>query len=81
MVLTGQDTLDCQTHRQDGHQRLVSHGIDDRSDYGLQVPFSRDPAIDEVSDAGIDEEGERGGVVVVKDEVANDGGGDEAGSC
>lgn len=43
------------------------------------MPFARDPAVDEVGDAGVGEESEGPGVRVVQDEVADDGGGDEAG--
>ena len=44
----------------------------------MQVPFSREVAVDEVGDAGVDEEEERGGVLIVQEEVGGCWGGDEA---
>ena len=44
----------------------------------MQVPFARQVAVDEVGDAGVGEEEERGGVLVVQEEVGGCGGGDEA---
>lgn len=43
------------------------------------VPFASDPAIQKIGDAGVGEQPEGCGVVVVEDAVPDEGGGDEAG--
>lgn len=42
------------------------------------MPFPRDPTVHEVRDAGVGEESESPGMRVVENEIADDGGGDEA---
>ena len=44
----------------------------------MEIPFAREVAVDEVGDAGVGEEEERGGVLVVEEEVGGCWGGDEA---
>lgn len=75
---TGQGGLDSQAHRHDRHQCLVGHRVDHRPHDRLQIPFPRDPAIDQVGDAGVDEEHEGRQMLLVDDEVADDGGGEQA---
>lgn len=44
----------------------------------MQVPAAGDPAVEEVGEAGVEEEGEGVEVLVGDDEVADCGGGDQA---
>lgn len=77
--LTRHRPLDSQTHRQNGHQGLVSHRINHRADYRLQVPLSRDPAIDQISNTGVGEESKSPRMVIMYDEIATDRSGDQTG--
>ena len=76
---TGEGAFDGQTDGQDSHECLVGHRVDDGSDDGLQFPSSSNVAVDEVGDGRVGEETDGPGVLVVQDEVADDGGGDETG--
>ena len=71
--------LDRQTNRQNRHQGLIRHRIDDRPHHRLQLEAPGNPSVDEIGDAGIGEEAHGPGVLVVQDEIADDGGGEEAG--
>lgn len=63
----------------EGHDEgLVGHGVYDGADDGLLAPAPREEAVEDVGDAGVEEEGEGGGGEVVQDEVAGGRGGDEA---
>lgn len=75
---TGQSGLYGQANRHDRHQSLVSHWIYDRPHDGLQLPSPRDPSVDQVRDAGVYEESEGGQMLFMDDEVADDGGGEQA---
>jgi hypothetical protein len=55
----------------DSHERLVGHGVDDGADHGLLVEAAGEVAVDEVGDAGVEEEGERDGGLRGEDEVAD----------
>lgn len=74
---TWKSTLHSQTHRQDGHERLVSHRVYDRPNHSLPIPFPRDPAVHKISDTRVSKEARRPHMLVVKDEIANDGSCDE----
>ncbi len=76
---TWQSPLHGQTDGQNGHERLVGHGIDDGAHDRLQFPASSNISVDKVCDSGVGEESHGPGVLVVEDEVAYDRGGDEAG--
>lgn len=45
----------------------------------MQPPFARDPAVDQVGDAGVDEQTKGGKVVFVDNPIANHRGRDQAG--
>lgn len=70
MGLTRQSTFDSKTADQYGHESLVSHGVDDTSNYSLQLPPSRDPTVDEVGDTGICEEAYGPRMLVVEHKIA-----------
>lgn len=71
--LTGKTTLDRQSHRQDGHEHLVCHRVDDRADNGAQVPFASYPSVQEVGNTGIGKQPERPGMMVVENTIADEG--------
>lgn len=75
--LTRQGALHCQSHRQDCHEGLVGHRVNDCAHNSPLVPFARYPAIEEISDACISEQAQCPGVLVVKDAVADERSRDE----
>lgn len=76
---TRQSSLNGQANHQDGHEDLVGHGVDHASDDGLEVPSPSDPSIDQIGDAGVGEEADCPGMLIMQNEIGDDGGGDEAG--
>lgn len=78
--LTRQITLDGQGDSQDRHQDLVGHGIYDGTDDGAQVPLPGYPAIKQIGNAGIGEQTQGPGMIVMDNTVADEWGGNQAGS-
>jgi hypothetical protein len=76
---TWQGGFDGQADGHHRHQGFIRHGINHGPNYGLQLICAGDPAIDEVSDACVDEQGQRGEMLVMEEEIADDGRADEAG--
>ena len=74
---TWQRALDGEANGKNSHERLIRHRIENSPDDGPQVPAPRDVPVDEVRDAGVDEEPRGPGVAVVHDEVADDRRGQE----
>lgn len=74
-----QAAVDGEARDDGGHEEFVGHGVDDAAYNGLQLPPARDPAVEEVGETRVDEEGEGPEVLVVHDEVAEDGRGEEPG--
>lgn len=72
-------TFDTEGGGHDDHERFVGHGIHDGARDGLQVPFARQVAIDEVCDSCVGEEEEGRRMLVVQQEVGGCWGGDKAG--
>jgi len=70
--LTRQSTFDSKTADEYGHESLVSHGVDDASNYSLQFPSSRDPTVDKVSDTSICEEAHCPCMLIVEHKIAYD---------
>jgi hypothetical protein len=70
MRLTRQSTFDSKTADQYGHESLVSHWVDDASNYTLQFPPSRDPTVDEVGDTSVCEETQSPHILVVEHKIA-----------
>lgn len=56
MMFTRQSALDGERDRQDDHESFISHGINDAAGDGLELPFPRQPAIDEIREASIREQ-------------------------
>ena len=75
---TWEGSLDGKTHGQDRHERFVGHGVDDRPDYSLEIPSPGNPPVEQVGDSGVRKQPDGPGMVVVQDEVAYHGSGDEA---
>ena len=71
-ALTRKRALDGQRDRQNRHERLVGHGVDDGADDSPQVPPARDPAVEQIRDARPREQAGRPPVLVVQDAVADD---------
>jgi hypothetical protein len=76
---TWEGALDGETHGQYGHEDFVGHGVDDGADDRLLVPAPGDVAINKICETGVGKEPDSPGMVVVQDEVADDGRGNEAG--
>lgn len=76
---TWDGALDGQRDGQDDHQCLVSHGIDDAPRDGLELPFPRQPAVDQIRDACIRKEAQRPCVVVVQQQIGGGRRGEQAG--
>lgn len=55
--LTRKRAIDGKTRNTDGHEQLVGHGIDDRTDDCLEIVSTGNPAIDQIRDPGIGEQG------------------------
>ena len=68
--LTRQSAFDSKTADQYSHESLVSHWVDDTSNYSLQFPSSRDPTVDKVGDTGICEEADSPCMIVVEYKIA-----------
>lgn len=77
--LTRQGALHSQSHGQDHHEGLVGHWVNDSAHNGTLVPFPRYPAIKEVGDACVGKKAQGPSVMVMKDAVTNERGGNEAG--
>lgn len=75
--LTGQRPLHSQCDGKHRHQRLVSERVDDGADHGTQVPLARDPAVQQVRDAGVREKAQCPAVVTMQDAVADEGRGNQ----
>jgi len=73
VVLTWEGTLDSKRHGKNDHQGLVGHGINDAAGHGLQLPSPRQPAVDQVGEAGVGEQRESPFVVVMQEEVRRHG--------
>lgn len=73
---TGYSSLESQANSGHHHQCLVRHRINYRAHHSLQAVFPRDPAINEVRNAGVHEEGEGCHVVIVENKIANCGSSD-----
>ena len=63
--IDGNRAFDCERDREDDHQGFVGHGVNHAAGDGLQFPAPGYPAVYEVGDARVGEEGERILVVVV----------------
>lgn len=63
----------------DGHQSFVGHGVNDCADDGGAAEAASNPAVDQIGDAGIKEEGEGVGGLRCEDEVTDGGGREKAG--
>lgn len=75
---TRQRALGGQRNRQRRHEQLVRHGVDDRPDDGPPVPLPRDPPVEQVRDARVREQAQGPRVLVLEDEVADNGRGGDA---
>ena len=75
---TGQSGLYSQANGHDRHQGLVCHWINDGPHDRLQLPFPRYPSVDQVRDGGVDEENQGRQMLFMNDEIADDGGGEQA---
>lgn len=76
--LTRQSALHSQSHRQDRHQDFIGHWIYHRPNDCTLIPFSRYPAIQEISDTRVGEQTQRPSMMIMKDTVANERGGYES---
>lgn len=65
----------------DGHERFIRHGIEHCADNGAGIVSPRYPSVDEIGDAGVDEEREGVGIRVMEEEVADEWGAEEACTC
>ncbi len=70
--LTRQSPLDGQADRQNRHQCLISHGINDGAHNGLQLPMSGDVSIDEVRDPRVRKQAEGPRMLIVQNEIPHD---------
>lgn len=77
-LLTGQESCIGQGPGQADHQGLVGHGVDHASHDALLVPAASEVAVEEIGDAGVAEQQDGGEVLVLEDEVADEGRGEEA---
>jgi hypothetical protein len=71
--LTWKCAFDGEAHCQDGHERLVGHRVDHSPDDRLLIPPPGDVPVDEIRQPGVCKEPDGPGMLVVKDEVADDG--------
>lgn len=72
-VLTGKRPVHRQAGHSDRHQQLVGHRVNDGAHYRLQLISPGDVAVHQIGDTGIGEERERGCVVIVDQEIPNQG--------
>ncbi len=79
--LTRKGTLDSKTDRQDGHQSLVGHGINDCPNYGLKIPSSGNVAIYKIGDSRVCKQSYGPSMMIMEDEVTDDGCGDKTREC
>lgn len=71
--LTWKCAFDGEAHCQDGHERLVGHRVDHSPDDRLLIPPPGDVPVDEIRQPGVCKEPDGPDMLVVKDEVADDG--------
>jgi hypothetical protein len=81
MRITWKRAFDSEADRQDRHESLVRHGVNDRPDNGLEVPPSCYISVDKISYASICKEPDGPGMIIMQDEIANNRRGDQAGKC
>lgn len=75
----GETAVDGETGYQCRHEELVGHWVYHAADDRLQMPAAGDPAVEQIGQRGVGEERKGIQMVVVDDEVANHGGGDQPG--
>lgn len=66
---TRQRSFRGQCDRQDNHQGLVCHGVNDTSRDRLKLPFPCEPPVDEIGDAGVSKKREGPFEVVVHQQI------------
>lgn len=78
---TWKRAFDSQANRQDSHERLIRHWINDGADYCLAVPAPSNPSVQQVRDACVRKEADGPGMLVVQHEVSDHRRSNEPGKC
>lgn len=76
-IHTRQPPLNRQTNRQNRHQRLIRHRINNRAHHRLQIPFSRNPSVYQIRDPSISKESNGPRMLIMQNEVSANGRSDE----